>query len=131
MCAAALLQGVRLEADVAAVKEWLTSPAAAPAVALAAAARNAAGPHEALAETDADRDARCRRALRAVQVHFLSRLGCWKILPGSSLQTPLRWPLLAWQLQTGGFMCRTAHRFALQVLSKTGQNLLTAGVRVA
>lgn len=63
-----MLQGVRLEAEASAVREWLGSPAAAPALALVAAARNAGGQHEALAEAEADRDARCRRALHAVQV---------------------------------------------------------------
>jgi hypothetical protein len=65
-----VLQGIRLEARPAAVFDWLAGPAAAPAVALAAAAATAGGPHEALAEADADRDARCRRALRAVQVVY-------------------------------------------------------------
>lgn len=64
-----LLQGIRLEARPADVRDWLAGPAAAAAIALAAAAAAAAGgPHEALAEADADRDVRCRRALRAVQV---------------------------------------------------------------
>lgn len=50
---------------------WAASAAAAPAGALAGAAARARGPHEGLVEEDADRDARCRRALRAVQVLVL------------------------------------------------------------
>ncbi len=64
-------QGLRLEAEPGAVRCWAASAAAAPAGALADAAARARGPHEGLVEEDADRDARCRRALRAVQVQVL------------------------------------------------------------